>query len=175
MIEPAQEHDGQQIVAMTAAAGVFTAEEVEAVAEIWEDYRRFGPASGYHLVVAREGPRVLGYACFGPRELTEGTYDLYWIVTDIMARGRGIGHALIQYVEQEVRRIGGRILVVETSGTPAYTPTRRFYLSCGYTEEAHIRDFYHPGDDLVIYTKHLAPLSMPAAPVWTASMVATPG
>lgn len=168
MIEQARELDGSQILNIAANAGVFTAEEVEAVGELWEEYRRFAESSGYSFAVARDGERVLGFACFGPRELTQGTHDLYWIAVDRTARGRGVGHALIRYVEEEVRRRGGRILVVETSGTPAYSPTRSFYLSSGFREEGHIRDFYHPGDDLVIYVKYLQdePVEVPSYAVW---------
>lgn len=99
---------------------------------------------------------MLGYACFGPHPLTQGTYDLYWIVVDPDAQGRGIGHALLSRVEAEVRARGGRLLLVETSGTPAYVPARRFYEASGYRCEAAIHDFYAPGDDLLIFSKDLA-------------------
>jgi GNAT superfamily N-acetyltransferase len=41
------------------------------------------------------------------------------------AQGRGIGHALLARVEAEVQTRGGRLLLIETSGTPAYAPARR--------------------------------------------------
>ena len=96
-----------------------------------------------------------GYACFGPHSLTQGTYDLYWIVVDPTAQGHGIGHALLARVEAEVQARGGRLLLVETSGTPAYAPARRFYENSGYRCEATIHDFYALGDDLVIFSKDL--------------------
>jgi hypothetical protein len=46
-------------------------------------------------------------------------------------------------------------LVLETSGQTIYEPTRKFYISSGYTLEATLKDFYRDGDDLVIFTKHL--------------------
>ena len=48
-----------------------------------------------------------------------------------------------------------RIIRVETSATEAYGPTRGFYASMKYTEEARIRDFYKVGDDLIILTKRV--------------------
>jgi ribosomal protein S18 acetylase RimI-like enzyme len=98
---------------------------------------------------------MLGYACFGPHPLTQGTYDLYWIVVDPTAQGHGIGHALLARVEAEVQARGGRLLLVETSGTPAYAPARRFYETSGYLCEAVVHDFYAPGDDLLIFSKDL--------------------
>jgi len=153
-IDRARPADGPQILAIAAGAGVFTPEEVATVRELWKDYLRNGEAS-YAFRVYREGEKVLGFSCHGRHDLTERTYDLYWIATDPSARRRGVGRALLRRVEEEVRQAGGRLLVVETSGTPAYAPTRAFYRSCGYELEAVVHDFYHAGDDLVIFTKHL--------------------
>jgi len=71
------------------------------------------------------------------------------------ARGRGIGHALLRGAESEVRRRQGRLLLVETSSTAEYRLARRLYEGSGYRLEAVVRDFYSPGDDLVIYAKDL--------------------
>jgi D-alanine-D-alanine ligase len=128
------------------------------VQELWDSYRQSSDASGYSFVVDRdETGRVVGYACFGPHALTEGTYDLYWLAVDPQMRGRGIAHQLLARVEEDVRSRGGRLLVVETSSTPAYSAARRVYESCGYRLEAEVHDFYGPGDSLVIYTKDLLP------------------
>lgn len=76
---------------------------------------------------------------------------------DPAAQGRGIGRALLGRVEAEVQARGGRLLLIETSSTPAYAPARRLYESCGYCREAVIHDFYAPGDDLIIFWKELTP------------------
>jgi ribosomal protein S18 acetylase RimI-like enzyme len=87
--------------------------------------------------------------------LTQGTFDLYWIVVTPTAQGRGIGHALLSRVEAEVYTRGGRLLLIETSGTPTYAPARQLYEACGYRCEAVIHDFYAPGDDLLAFSKPL--------------------
>ena len=125
---------------------------------MWDAYLRQGDASGYVFLIYKNGDHPLGYACFGPHPLTEGTFDLYWIAVDPEARGQGIGHALLARVEDEVRARGGRMLVVETSGTPAYAPARRLYESCGYRYEAVVHDFYAPGDDLIVFGKPVGQL-----------------
>jgi len=163
MIVEADGRDGSDIWNLTAAAGVFKPVEIACVEELWRAYRQQGEASGYVFLVYRDGEQVWGYACFGPHALTEGTFDLYWIAVDPQARGRGIARALMERVENEVRRRGGRLLVVETSSTPEYVPARRFYESCGYRQEAVVHDFYATGDDLVIYTRLLATASHVAA------------
>lgn len=154
MIAIAVESDGSQIQAITARAGVFNQEEVECVREIWEEYCAVGAEGcGYTFIVAREGSQVLGFACYGPRDLTEGVFDLYWIAVDPDTRRGGVGRGLLTASEEAVQRVGGRMLVAETSGTPLYAATRAFYVGMGYTAEAVIKDFYSQGDDLVIYVK----------------------
>lgn len=163
-ITEATEQDGLHIRNLTATAGVFKPVEVDCVQELWAAYGQQGEASGYVFLVCRNGDeQVLGYACFGPHPLTEGTFDIYWIAVDPAARGRGIGSALLARVEDEVRQRGGRLLVVETSSTEDYAPARHLYESCGYAREALVHDFYGPGDALVIYTKPLAPGSATSA------------
>jgi D-alanine-D-alanine ligase len=156
MISIAAEPDGQPIQSITANTSVFSREEVDCVAELWEEYRQQGAqVSGYYFVVEREDGSVRGYACYGPRSLTEGTYDLYWIAVDPEYRRAGVGRLLLDWVEKDIRRMGGRLIVVETSGLEKYAPTRRFYQATGYLLEATLKDFYKEGDDLVIFTKHL--------------------
>ena len=156
MISVPSEKDGAQIHAISANTTVFNQEEVECVDELWEEYLAQGPErSGYYFLEEKEAERVLGYACYGPRSLTSGTFDLYWIAVDPTARRGGVGRGLLAASEEAVRKLGGRLLVLETSGLPVYEPTRKFYLSTGYTLEATLKDFYSDGDDLVIFTKRL--------------------
>lgn len=157
MITEPHNTDGPQLHRVNANAGVFTQEEVECVDELWQEYQAQGPdRSGYYWLVDRdEDGRVVGYSCYGPRSLTIGTYDLYWIAVDPTVRRGGVGRGLLAATEEAIRKLGGRLMFVETSGLPKYEATRKFYLATGYLLEATIKDFYTEGDDLVIFTKHL--------------------
>jgi ribosomal protein S18 acetylase RimI-like enzyme len=156
MILPAQETDGAAVNHIAASTALFSPAEVECVAELWQEFAQKGPeASGYSFFVLKDEKGVRGFACFGPRSLTRGTFDLYWIAVDPAARRNGVGRALMEQVEKEVAGLGGRLLIAETSGQEKYAPTRAFYEGIGYCKEATIRDFYAPGDDLVIYTHSL--------------------
>ena len=97
----------------------------------------------------------LGYVCFGPTPMTDGTYDLYWIAVDPKQQRLGLGRQLMDFVEANLREQNGRLLMIETSSQPKYEPTRRFYLQRNYAEIARIPDFYSVGDDRVIYCKKL--------------------
>jgi ribosomal protein S18 acetylase RimI-like enzyme len=112
-------------------------------------------APDYELIGAFNGDDLLGYACFGPTPSTQGTYDLYWLAVDPAAQGRGVGRALVRWIERELVDRGGRLIVVETSSRTDYAPTRKFYERAGYAEAARVRDFYAPADDRIILTTRL--------------------
>ena len=147
----------EQIVGVTHEAQVFDAEEIATVQELVDDYAARGDASIYRFLSYRLNGRVAGYTCYGKRSLTDSTFDLYWICSAPSAQRNGVGHALLQQTEREIRAMGGRLLIVETSSSPEYEPARRFYDSHSYRREAVIEDFYDEGDGLVLYSKRLNP------------------
>ena len=150
IVEAAQASDRRDILAVTSRIDIFSGEEKGTVRELWDERE-----IGYEFFVARHDGEVVGYACFGERDLTKGGYDLYWIAVDPSARRLGVGAALMGRIDSEVRARGGRLIVVETSGTEVYASTRLFYESVGYKKEAVIPDFYKEGDGLMIYVKRL--------------------
>lgn len=156
MISTSEASDGDQIREITLRTGMFNTEEVQCVSGIWEQYLQFGVlASGYTFFTEKEAGKVLGFVCVGPRSLTDRVFDLYWIAVDPAAQRQGVGQRLLQKAEETVRAAGGRILVIETSGTPKYAGTRAFYVASGYLHEATLVDLYADGDDLCIYTRRL--------------------
>ncbi|HET8713290.1 MAG TPA: GNAT family N-acetyltransferase [Gemmatimonadales bacterium] len=138
---------------LTRGTGLFRAEEIATAVELLDE--SLAGDEDYRFLGAFDGDRLIGYACWGPTPGTEGTYDLYWIVVDRARQGRGIGTQLLVDVEGRLRTQDARLVVVETSSRPDYTPTRAFYEARGYTRTATIPAYYAPGDDLVIFTKEL--------------------
>src|SRR5512143_370994 len=103
MIITATEADGAPIRDIAARTGFFNQEEIETVAALWEDYLTEGPVvGGYNFLVERDGDRVLGFACYGPRDLTTGVFDLYWIAVDSNLHHKGIGRQLLIATEERV-------------------------------------------------------------------------
>jgi GNAT superfamily N-acetyltransferase len=155
-IRPTERDDMLAIRSMTAAVGVFSQDEAAVVDELLEAYFSQGAAvSGYHFLTARQQDETVGFACYGPRAITTGTFDLYWIVTAPHAGRQGVGGHLLTAVEAAVREQGGRLIIAETSGRSDYAKTRLFYSKYDYLAEARIVDFYAPGDDLVIFVRRL--------------------
>ena len=157
MIRPMTPADRPAVLALIEATGFFRPDEI-AVAEELIDITLGRPEQEDYaiVVVTDETGAVAGYMTYGPTPLTRGTYDLYWMAVDPKAQGRGYGRIIVEWLEDHVRRAGGRMIVIETSSSEKYEPTRRFYLGLNYTETARIPDFYGPGDGRVIYTKRVS-------------------
>ena len=130
----------------------FTAEEVETALELIDEALAGDPEYIVNVLSAADG-RILGYECHGPASLTDGTYDLYWIAVDKKTHARGVGSELLKYVESDIRRAGGRQLLIETSSLPHYELTRKFYLKHGYEKACVQPDYYADGDDMVVFRK----------------------
>ncbi|MGC4121477.1 MAG: GNAT family N-acetyltransferase [Myxococcales bacterium] len=111
--------------------------------------------SGYLGIGAEQNGRLAGFLTYGPTPLAPGTWDLYWIASAAWARGKGAGSALIKALEAELKKRQARLIRVETSSVTEYAATRTFYDRMKYLPASIIKDFYHPGDDLVILTKRL--------------------
>lgn len=114
-----------------------------------------GDNKDYQVLVANRDGKVVGYVCYGPTPMTQGCFDLYWIASDPLVRGQGVGAALVSAMEGDIRRRQGRLIRVETSAMEAYGPTRGFYAGMQYKEESRFRDFYKVGEDLIILAKRL--------------------
>jgi ribosomal protein S18 acetylase RimI-like enzyme len=147
--------DKPAVMDILRGRGMFTPDEI-VVAEEQIDIVFDQPAQkDYNEVVVEDASgRVAGWMSWGPTPMTQGTYDLYWIAVAHDVQGQGLGKVLVRWLEDHVRREKGRLILIETASQATYEPTRQFYLKLDYREEARIRDYYKPGDDLIIYAKY---------------------
>ena len=150
--------DRDRIAEMVTSSGNFNDVEIATALELIDEALAEGEKSGYMIVVLEDGkepPVVRGYACYGPTPLTQGVYDLYWIVVDPVFQGKGFGQRLLKYVERDVVKRGGRMLLIETSSHETYGATIRFYERSSYELVARIKNFYRIGDDKLVFSKEL--------------------
>jgi GNAT superfamily N-acetyltransferase len=150
-----QAADRARVRAIVTATDMFHAPEVDVAVELVDDKLAKGDASDYHFFFADEGDATLGYACYGYNEMTQSSWELYWIAVDPNCQGKGVGRALLDAVEADIRARGGSRIYVETGGRAEYTPTRAFYCARRYVIGAELPDFYAPGDAKVIFVKAL--------------------
>ncbi|MEH1810671.1 GNAT family N-acetyltransferase [Nostoc sp.] len=166
MIRPTMPDDTTALIALADATGLFQPNQLEELGEMLSDY--FGGGSDSDSLQDAKAERfwitdddngAVGVAYCEMERMTDQTWNLQLIAIRPDRQGQGRGATLLRYVEQTLMRRGGRVLLVETSGTPDFERTRAFYRKCGYEEEARIRDFYQAGADKIVYRKALSPQS----------------
>ncbi len=157
-IRPIVAKDRPAVLEVIHLTGMFTQEEERVATELIDVCLTKPDQQDYVVVVIEnEANVVVGYMCYGPTPMAEGVVDLYWMAVHPGKHRQGYGKALVQWLEKIIREKKGRLIVIETSAMDKYAITRKFYQRLGYEENSRIRDFYSPGDDLVIYCKYLKP------------------
>jgi len=155
-IRPLIFHDREKILRLLRQRSIFNEEEIQVALEIIDDTLRQHEKQDYQVFCAFNGNGGLaGYICFGPVPMTDGCYDLYWIVVDEKFSRNGVGGKLLGFMEEFVAREGARRIYVETSSTPPYEPARSFYERYGYQTVGSLMDFYREGDHKMIFMKEV--------------------
>ncbi len=150
-----KETDRSALKSILKRTNNFSYEEKEIGMELIDSAINNDNSSDYIVQVAEVDNLVTGYYCVGQRALTEGVFDLYWIVVDPEKSGTGIGAELLKHAESFVCNKNGRLILAETSSRKDYDLTRKFYRKNNYSELAVIKDFYKKSDSLVIFGKYL--------------------
>lgn len=143
--------DRAPIEAMLHACSAFSDEEIAVALELVDAGLRPQTSDPYLFVVADAGEGAVGYACYGRTPMTDGVYDLYWIVVHPRWQREGVGRRLLQGVTADVRARAGRMVIIETAGKPQYASQRAFYERSGCELLARYPDFYAVGDDKLVY------------------------
>jgi ribosomal protein S18 acetylase RimI-like enzyme len=144
--------DSPAILSIVGESGQFDAGGLAHVERTLEQHLA-GKSEGIWLTADDGKPVGVAYCTLEP--VTSGTWNLLmlWVRSD--RHGAGHGASLVQHLERELMGRAARLLIVETSGLPAFAGARSFYAKCGFVHEASIRDFFAAGDDKVVFTKQL--------------------
>lgn len=157
MIRELQKKDRKDLISVINSIPIFNDEEkntaVELIDETLENEEK--DEYDYSIFIYEFDKKAAGYYCIGKRYMTEGTYDLYWIVVDSDLHGKGIGRKLLKHAEEFIKEKKGYLVIAETSSQPSYEATRKFYHSNDYEVLADIKNFYKVNDNLIIFGKYL--------------------
>lgn len=154
MIRPTREDDRAALMDLLRESGQF---DDAGVAFVEATLNQHLTSPGPEIWLTAEQDQVpVGVAYCAPEPVGPRVWNLLmlWLRPDQL--GRGIGRALVQQVEDEVRRHAARLLIVETSSLPAFETARAFYARRGFVHEATVRDYFGDGDDKLILTRRLA-------------------
>jgi ribosomal protein S18 acetylase RimI-like enzyme len=141
MIRPTTPDDSAALIALAVAAGMFPADETEALDKVLIDYFDGNLDDGHRWVTDEEKGKPCGVAYYAPVPMADRVWNLYMIAVHPDYQGQGRGTELPRYVEDTLRASGQRMLLIETSGLSNYDRTRAFYIKHGYEQEARIREF----------------------------------
>ncbi len=155
MIRKLQTEDRQQLVGIIEGTDNFNAKEKSVAIELIDEALSKPNQEYYNVYVFEAEGKILGYHCIGRRALTDGVFDLYWIVVAPNTQNLGIGKQLLEHTENFVKENNGRWILAETSSKDSYTATRNFYLRNNYSIVSQIKDFYSIGDNLIVFGKYL--------------------
>ena len=153
IIRAPRDDEAASLIRICAQSGLFTDDELAGFSAQIEGDAESGNLAEQWRVVGSD--TLQAAALFGPEQMADGVWNLWFIAVLPELRGTKLGRTLLSTVEEVVRDQGGRILIVETSSQASFTATRRFYTARGYEEEARIRDWYGDGDAKVIFRKRL--------------------
>ncbi|MDD2205148.1 MAG: GNAT family N-acetyltransferase [Bacteroidales bacterium] len=128
-------------------------DEIDVAIELVQDVISNGNnVENYRIIIAEDNSNVVGYICFARVPCTVSTYEIYWLCVEHSEQGKGIGHLLINEALSEITALNGSKIVLQTAGRNQYLSTQLFYKSCGFIEEARLKNYFVKGDDCLIFS-----------------------
>ncbi|OGP94714.1 MAG: hypothetical protein A2157_01220 [Deltaproteobacteria bacterium RBG_16_47_11] len=155
-IRPLFEKDRAKLLSILIKTRAFTSAEIDVAMELIDIVLKDHIQEDYQIdcMVDDQG-LAIGYICYGPTPMTQGTFDLYWIAVDPDFQEQGVGSKLLGFLEEGVKTRGGRMILADASTVPHYEKTQKFYVKNEFQEVARIPDYYHPGNDRITFCRRL--------------------
>ena len=148
--------DREKLYSIIVATQVFTRDEIKVAMELIDIVLKDPRQEDYRIdCMVNDEDQIIGYVCYGPVPMTQGVFDLYWIVVNPRFQGQGVGSKLLHFLEEVVGERKGRMILIDTSSIPQYEKTQKFYSRHGFQEVARVPDYYHPGNDRITFCKRL--------------------
>ncbi len=153
-IRPLLEKDRASLLSMLVKTRSFTSTEIDVAMELIGIVLKDQAQKDYQIYcMVDDQDQAIGYICYGPTPMTQGTFDLYWIAVDPDFQKQGVGSNLLDFLGKVVKELKGRMILADTSSMPHYEKTQHFYLRNGFQEVARVPDYYYPGNDRVTFCK----------------------
>jgi ribosomal protein S18 acetylase RimI-like enzyme len=156
-IRPLLEKDRAKLLSVLIKTRAFSSAEIDVAMELIDIVLKDQVQKDYQIdCMVDDQDLVIGYICYGPTPMAQGTFDLYWIAVDPDFQEQGVGSKLFGFLEEGVKARGGRMILADTSTVPQYEKTQRFYVKNGFQQVARIPDYYQPGNDRITFCRRLA-------------------
>jgi ribosomal protein S18 acetylase RimI-like enzyme len=153
LIRPTLPADTETLVPLAQETGVFKPHEIRALREVLDDFHSTNHEHGHRCVTCEQSGQIIGFAYYAPAAMTDRTWYLWWIAVTRHTQARGIGGKLLKHIEEDIARLNGRVMFIETSSLAHYDLTRKFYLKHTYELAATLPDYYADGDHMMVFRK----------------------
>ena len=147
-------HDRGKIYELIQRDDQYRAGEIEQILHLIDTFLFESDQKLYSVIIAENGNReILGFAIYGPDPASVGTYIVYKIMKFSSAHHEKVVPALLDYIEQEVKKTNGRIIVVEISSDVRWEPHYLMLQKNNYKLSSRILDFYNKNEDKLVLSK----------------------
>ncbi|MFN6051908.1 MAG: GNAT family N-acetyltransferase, partial [Planctomycetia bacterium] len=109
---PLNEGHTAEVVKMAAETGFFKDHEVVALEEVFDDYHAENHQYDHKAFILEDAGLNLGFVYFAPAPMTEGSWQLWWIVVRADLQGKGLGGRLLKFAEDFCKEKGGRVMFI---------------------------------------------------------------
>ncbi|MCC0176119.1 GNAT family N-acetyltransferase [Waterburya agarophytonicola K14] len=147
--------DKAALISLCQITELFQPNELEELSSMLSAYFEDGLDGEHKWLTDEEDGQLRGVAYYAEETFANGVSNLLLIAVHPEYQRKGRGTEFLRHVEAELRRMGKRILIIETSSLDSFEATRAFYRKNGYDEEARIREYYNPGEDKIVFRKVL--------------------
>jgi len=148
--------DVEAVKEILESTGFFYSSEVEIAMELAKENLVKGEEiSGYIFNIAEIDSKPIGFTTYGEIPGTADSFDLYWIAVHQSQRGKGIGKILLDLAIDDIKKMEGKKVWIETSFRDIYLPTRQFYLKNDCQLVAELPDYYGAEDNKVIFMRKI--------------------
>lgn len=110
----------------------------------------------FWFFVAEEKSKIIGIVgLYNEKRYPKDVCWLGWFAVKPEHQGKGVGRALLGYVEKKAKTMGCRLMCIESSTTKLQRRSMKFYKSARFKTAGSIKTFYKGHGDLIYYYKKL--------------------
>jgi hypothetical protein len=111
----------------------------------------------YKVILAEDQLKeLIGYAVYGPDPQASGTYKIYNLIHSPLTDNGDVLQNLLLFIEKDLLKNKGRIIVSEISSHHQYRNHFETYLNQNYNLSSVVSGFYSEGEDKLILYKNIS-------------------
>lgn len=156
--------DAEEVLRIANECPSLTAEDLMFVEEsAWETAFSSLESSSTFVkahIVNEEEEQLIGFACFGKIPGEQDYYELFCIAVDDSFQNIGIGAAILDEVERQVKLNEGKMVFCEIPEGRTYSSMQYFLKAVGYDIHSRHYKFFIPSKGNLVYARSVEGLTV---------------